>query len=338
MSQEVLWYAARVSGLMTWVLACGALVAGLLLRSQGDDQPSPARLWLGDAHRFLGLASVSFLLVHGLAVVLGPVFDVSPIAAVLARDGSGWLPAGLAIGVLSGWLLVAVEGLRALDAHMPAVRRTITAVTATFVLLSGAAHAWSVGSDVRNRPAVALLAVAAVMVVAAAWLALGTSGLEPLRGGLGRLVGEPETTLVGRHDPTQPAGLSTREASEPAIGRGPAGLPTVEGAPPGRWAMSRTSRHGADTSAGPSGRIEPGQVSRPQAEELIDRSRPFRPEIPLPELRGSRRLERRDTAPIPIIGSARFFGPEPLEGPSDEARFSGNDHEPSQDGGDRPEV
>ncbi|MGH1494182.1 MAG: hypothetical protein ACRBK7_33125 [Acidimicrobiales bacterium] len=183
MNEEVLWYAARVSGLMAWVLACGCLICGLLVRSQAEDDHSPSRLWADDACRFFGITSLLFAAGHAASIVLGTTFDVSAQELISLRSGGAWLEVGLITGVLCGWVLLVANVLRLFEDRLPSAAGTVTTVLTAAVVVGGVYHGWLEGSDVRNPVTMVVIGVAAVSIMAAASLALGSTGDKPTDGG-----------------------------------------------------------------------------------------------------------------------------------------------------------
>ena len=177
MSDQILWYAARISGLMAWITACGALICALLLRSQRRRQPTAADEWVWDAYRFLGSATVAFVIVHGSAIVLDARFDVSP-TVVFARSAGAWVGPGLLLGVIGAWLLLATAALRFFADRLQRVVEGAIIATTLAVVVAGAAHAWRLGSDVRSPFALVVLALVTLAVLLAATLSFGASGLE----------------------------------------------------------------------------------------------------------------------------------------------------------------
>lgn len=173
MNEDVLWYVARVSGLMAWVLAYGALICGILIQSRSDDVSSPSRLWADDACRFFGFNCVLFAAIHGASIVMNPMFDVSPNALLTLSDGAAWLGTGLIVGVLSAWVLVVANLLRFVEARFASGPRLRTALTAV-MLASSAVHGWLLGSDTQNLIVYVAVALAAVVALAAAGLAFSS--------------------------------------------------------------------------------------------------------------------------------------------------------------------
>ena len=156
------WYLARASGIVAWVLLVASLVWGVLLATRvlkPHDRPA----WLLDLHRWLGGLAMAMVGLH-IGSLIGDSFVHFGLADVLVPFASGWRPAPVALGVLSLYLLAAVEvtslAMRKLS------RRAWRGVhlTSYGLVWLVSLHAGLAGTDVVN---LAYRAVAAVLLVAA---------------------------------------------------------------------------------------------------------------------------------------------------------------------------
>jgi predicted ferric reductase len=101
------WYLARASGIVAWALLVASLVWGVLLATRvlkPHDRPA----WLLDLHRWLGGLAIAMVGLH-VGSLIGDSFVHFGVADVLVPFASGWRPAAVALGVVSLYLLVAVE-------------------------------------------------------------------------------------------------------------------------------------------------------------------------------------------------------------------------------------
>src|SRR5689334_9036154 len=133
------WYLARSSGLVAWALLATAVLWGLILATRIFNRvPSPK--WFTDLHRFLGGAAVVFTAVH-VATLVADSYVHFGWAEVLVPFASKWKPVAVAWGVISLWILVAVEASSLMMRHLP--RRVWHAIhLSSFVLfLTATAHA-----------------------------------------------------------------------------------------------------------------------------------------------------------------------------------------------------
>jgi predicted ferric reductase len=107
MNPQLWWYIARATGIVAWVLLAASVIWGLLLSTRlTQGRPTPA--WLLDLHRFLGGAAVAFTLLHLVGLVADNYvqFDLVDLLVLYA---SSWKPGPVALGVVSLYLLAAVE-------------------------------------------------------------------------------------------------------------------------------------------------------------------------------------------------------------------------------------
>lgn len=106
-NEQMWWYAARASGLVSWFLCTLAVVWGLALSTRLlGKRPAPA--WLLDLHRFLGGLATIFAIVHVGALVLDSYVHFG-LADVLVPLASSWKPGPVAWGIAAFYLLLAVE-------------------------------------------------------------------------------------------------------------------------------------------------------------------------------------------------------------------------------------
>ena len=107
MSPQFWWYLTRASGIVAWLMLTATVVWGVLLSTRAfPNQRRPA--WLLALHRWLAGLTMSFLAIHLGALVADSYvsFDVADLTIPYASD---WKPGAVALGVLSMWLLVAVQ-------------------------------------------------------------------------------------------------------------------------------------------------------------------------------------------------------------------------------------
>ena len=157
MSATLWWEVARASGLVAWGLASVTVIWGLLLATRVLGR-KPRPRWLADLHQFLGGLTVVFTAVHVVALVADNYvhFGLSEILVPLA---SRRRPLPVALGVVSAYLLAAVEITSLARRHLP--RRLWHAVHLGSYALFWAAtlHGLTAGTDAPH-PAVRLAAFA----------------------------------------------------------------------------------------------------------------------------------------------------------------------------------
>lgn len=117
MSPHLAWYASRAAGLVAWGLLSASVIWGLLLSTRLlRGRPTPR--WLLDLHRFLGGLAVVFTGVHVGGLVADNYLHFG-VADLLVPFASGWRPGAVALGVVSLWLLLAIEITSLLMRRMP---------------------------------------------------------------------------------------------------------------------------------------------------------------------------------------------------------------------------
>ena len=174
MNEQTWWYLARASGIVAMTLLVASLVWGVLLATRvlkPHDRPA----WLLDVHRWLGGLALVMTGLHLAGLALDGYVRFGP-RELLVPGASDYRPVAVAVGVVSMYLLVAVEVTSLLRRRLPA-RVWHGVHLASYALVWGATvHAGLAGTDVTNRAyqAVALmLTIAAVVATVVRLLGLG---------------------------------------------------------------------------------------------------------------------------------------------------------------------
>lgn len=167
MSPQVWWYLTRASGIVAWLMLTASVLWGVMLSAK--DLPGRRRpAWLLDLHRWLGALTLGFIGLHVTALVADSYVHFGA-ADVLVPFASSWRPAAVALGIVSGWLLVTVQVTSLAMRRLP--RKVWHAIHlssyATFWLAT--VHAALAGSDRANllyqvTGALAILAVAGASI------------------------------------------------------------------------------------------------------------------------------------------------------------------------------
>jgi DMSO/TMAO reductase YedYZ heme-binding membrane subunit len=104
---QLWWYTARSAGLVSAALLAASVLWGLALSTAPrGSHPRPA--WRLDLHRYLGGLAVIFVGVHLLGIVLDSYIHFG-LSQVLVPFTSSWNPVAVSFGVVSLYLLLAVE-------------------------------------------------------------------------------------------------------------------------------------------------------------------------------------------------------------------------------------
>lgn len=107
MHDPVWWYLARAAGLTAWALASASVLWGLALSTRALGRHATPK-WLLDLHQHLGTLTLSFTVVHVLALVADSQVSFGAVE-ILVPFASAWRPLPVALGVLALWLLLAVQ-------------------------------------------------------------------------------------------------------------------------------------------------------------------------------------------------------------------------------------
>ena len=142
------WYVARSSGLVAWGLLAAAVVWGLLMTSKvlrGRVKNS----WLLDLHRWLGGLALTFTGVHVVAI-MGDSYVHFGLASVLIPLAATWHPVAVAWGVVSLYLLAAVELTSLVRKHLAhRLWKRVHMLSLPLFVLS-TVHGLTAGTDARK--------------------------------------------------------------------------------------------------------------------------------------------------------------------------------------------
>ena len=145
MSGQFPWYVARSAGLVAWALLAASVLWGLALSTKVLS-PKVRPNWILDLHRWLGGLALTFTGVHVGALLLDTYVHFG-LVSVLVPFATTWHPGAVAWGVVSVYLLVAVEITSLLKARIP---RSVWRKThfASFVLfVTSTLHGLTAGTD-----------------------------------------------------------------------------------------------------------------------------------------------------------------------------------------------
>ncbi|HTN81467.1 MAG TPA: ferric reductase-like transmembrane domain-containing protein [Acidimicrobiales bacterium] len=101
------WFVARASGIVAWALLTTSVLWGLMLSTKVRP-PRVRPAWTLDLHRFLGGTAAIFTGLHIGSVFLDSYVHFGP-REILVPFASTWKPAAVALGIVSLYLLLAVE-------------------------------------------------------------------------------------------------------------------------------------------------------------------------------------------------------------------------------------
>lgn len=148
MSDQIWWYATRGAGLMTWAVAAGSVVVGLLMSSKLLGK-QPGFPWLLDIHRFLSTLTSVFLALHLLTLWADSFVEFGPVELFVPFT-SEWRPMAVAWGVLTMYLMLAIQLSSLIRERIPARTWHGIHMLSYLSVILGTVHAWQAGSDTRN--------------------------------------------------------------------------------------------------------------------------------------------------------------------------------------------
>ncbi|MEU0108391.1 2Fe-2S iron-sulfur cluster-binding protein [Streptomyces sp. NPDC006251] len=235
MDPALWWHIARVGGLMSWWLLSATVIWGLLLSTRilGPRRLASARLL--DLHRFLSGLSVSFLVVHLVALLADEYIDFG-LPALLVPMVSPYRPGAVAWGVVAMYVMAAVVVTSLARSRVPhQVWRWVHYATfALFVLVT--VHAFTAGTEATN-PVVQWTGI----MLGAAFLFLVTYRLLTVRRPAAPKA--PAATAP----PASASSVSEAASSVPEAGNvRPVPPPAAGEASEGRPVLVRELRHAAD--------------------------------------------------------------------------------------------
>ena len=148
MTEQLWWYVARSTGIVAVVLAAMSVIWGLLLGSKVlEGRPGPR--WLLDLHRWLGGLTLGFTGAHVAALMLDSYVDFG-LVDILVPGASEWKPGAVAWGVVSAWLLLAVQLSSLIMKRLPRHLWKGIHMLSYLMLWTGIVHGVKAGTDAGN--------------------------------------------------------------------------------------------------------------------------------------------------------------------------------------------
>lgn len=148
MTDQIWWFATRGAGLMTWAVAAGSVIVGLLMSSKAMGK-QPGFPWLLDIHRFFSTLTSVFLALHLVTLWADSFVEFGPVELFVPFT-SEWRPMAIAWGILSMYLMFAVQLSSLIRDRIPARTWHGIHLLSYLSVIFGTVHAWQSGSDVRN--------------------------------------------------------------------------------------------------------------------------------------------------------------------------------------------
>lgn len=100
------WYVARAGGMLAFLLLTATVAVGLAMSGKAHGKRWP-RFAVEDVHRFLGILTGAFVVVHGGALLLDRVVPIS-LPQLLVPGTDSYRPLPVALGIVAAELLGAL--------------------------------------------------------------------------------------------------------------------------------------------------------------------------------------------------------------------------------------
>ena len=164
---HIWWYLTRASALIAWVLMTMSVLWGILLSTRvmrRIDNPA----WLQDLHRYLGGLTLFMVALHMVTLMLDGWLKFS-LVETLVPFATDFKPLAVALGIISFYILVAVQGTSLIMNKLPRKFWKGLHYASYAALLLVALHAGWSGTDVGawwyRVLAIVLISVATISVL-----------------------------------------------------------------------------------------------------------------------------------------------------------------------------
>ncbi|MFN8018137.1 MAG: ferric reductase-like transmembrane domain-containing protein [Acidimicrobiales bacterium] len=156
------WYINRSAGLVAWALLSASVILGVLLSSKLLGKRVRPN-WLQDLHRGLSGLAVAFVGVH-IAGAVADNYLTFGLKEVLVPGTSAWRPIAIAWGVVTTYLLVAVEASSLLRKHLPRSWWRRIHFLSFPLFLTATAHGVTAGTEMGSELGIAIAALVTATV------------------------------------------------------------------------------------------------------------------------------------------------------------------------------
>src|SRR3954468_11487628 len=146
-------YANLAACLVAWALLSVSVILGLLLSSKVLGKKVRPN-WIQDLHRGLSGLAVAFVGVHVAAAIADNYIHFGA-ADVLVPGLSGWRPWAIAWGIVSMYLLIAVEASSLLRSHLPRTLWRKLHYLSFPLFLTATGHAITAGTEMGTTAGIA---------------------------------------------------------------------------------------------------------------------------------------------------------------------------------------
>jgi predicted ferric reductase len=142
------WFLARAGGMVAWGML-GLSVLWGLAASTAILQQRRKPGWLLDLHSWLGGLAVTFTIIHVIALI-GDEYVEFGLQEILVPLTSEWRPVAVAWGVVSLYLLIAIQLTSLLRRHLPKRLWRWVHLTSFVLFFTSGIHAGMAGTDTAN--------------------------------------------------------------------------------------------------------------------------------------------------------------------------------------------
>lgn len=151
MSDQVFWYATRSAAIIAWFAACLSVAVGVLMSSRFLGR-RPTLPWLTDLHRFFAGMALVFVGLHMVTLWADDFISFSWRELLIPWEAQvrGISRLALAMGVVSAWVMAAVELTSLVKRQLPARFWHGIHLGSYGVVVLATVHGWMVGSDASN--------------------------------------------------------------------------------------------------------------------------------------------------------------------------------------------
>ena len=148
MSQHLAWYVSRSTGIVTWGLLVASMLWGFCYATRILGRRARP-WWMLGVHRFLGALTVTFVIVHVLALVADNYTHFG-LAQILVPFASTWRTVPVALGIVGFYILIAVEVTSLLQKHLPRPLWRQIHLASYGLFAFATLHALTAGTDVKT--------------------------------------------------------------------------------------------------------------------------------------------------------------------------------------------
>ncbi|OAI40654.1 hypothetical protein AYO38_05470, partial [bacterium SCGC AG-212-C10] len=157
------WMVARASGLVSFALLSGSVIFGLLMSTKAGSELLSKPL-VFTAHQFLSLLMLTFIGLHGGALLFDGFFHFTPLSVIVPFT-SPYAPFWVGLGVISAWLSAIVTASFWMRTRIGQKRWRQLHYASFLAYVLGLGHGLTAGSDT-GLPLVQFVYIGSAITVA----------------------------------------------------------------------------------------------------------------------------------------------------------------------------